>query len=806
MRHVLLRIILTVLASVALTATVLAVPAGASASGSGWAKVPSPNPLAPTGQLFWVSCPGVSMCMAVGTYVDRSGVGVSLAERWDGARWSQLPMPNPAGAAVSTPLGVSCTSSSACIAVGAYLDSSGTNHALAEQWDGTTWTLQSIPDPPGAQGPFLNAVSCSSASACTAVGTFLDSSGNGETLAERWNGASWAVQSTPNPSGAQGSGFSGVSCTSSAACTAVGGSSLGTLAERWDGTAWSIQSTPSPGPSPNLTSVSCTSSKACTAVGTTASPSAGGVTLAEQWDGTTWTVRPTPNPSGSQGAFLNSVSCSSSSACTAVGASFDSSGAPSTVAERWDGSTWTLQATSNVPGGSGGLLIGVACPGASACIGVGFGFDASGTFVTLGQGWDGTQWSLQPTVNPEGARGAHLNGVACKSPSSCMSVGQSTDGTLAEQWDGTAWRITPTPNPAGTGPNGLNGVACTSPVMCIAVGAVGFALDGSGNPAGTITERWDGTAWSIQPTPTSGSPGALNAVSCTSPNACTAVGGTASGLLLAERWDGTRWTVQSAPTPPGAQGGFFTGVSCTSQFACTAVGAAFDSSGNPAGTITERWDGTTWSIQPTPTSASPGAFLNAVSCTSPNACTAVGNTASALLAERWDGTTWTVQSTPTPPGTQGQGDNFGGVSCSSPSACTAVGVIFTPAPFTVAERWDGSSWSVQDTPNLPGATDVGLPAVSCPTLSVCTAVGGYANDGPMVTLAEQWNGNGGSAPVAASPPPTAGSSVRFCALPLATASMISARMVPSLWFRSRAARVRPVSSGTVKAPNGCRAG
>ena len=54
MRHVLLRIILTVLASVALTATVLAVPAGASASGSGWAKVPSPNPLAPTGQLFWV--------------------------------------------------------------------------------------------------------------------------------------------------------------------------------------------------------------------------------------------------------------------------------------------------------------------------------------------------------------------------------------------------------------------------------------------------------------------------------------------------------------------------------------------------------------------------------------------------------------------------------------------------------------------------------------------------------------------------------------------------------------------------------
>jgi hypothetical protein len=124
----------------------------------------------------------------------------------------------------------------------------------------------------------------------------------------------------------------------------------------------------------------------------------------------------------------------------------------------------------------------------------------------------------------------------------------------------------------------------------------------------------------------------------------------------------------------------------------------------------------------------------------------------------------------------------------------------------VAERWDGSSWNVQDTPNLPGATDVGLPAVSCPVLSVCTAVGGYANDGPKVTLAEQWNRNGGSAPVAASSPPAAGSSVRPCALPLATGSMISERMVPSLWFRSRAARARAASSWTVKAPNGCRAG
>src|SRR5262249_38581003 len=160
-----------------------------------------------------------------------------------------------------------------------------------------------------------------------------------------------------------------------------------------------------------------------------------------------------------------------------------------------------------------------------------------------------------------------LLGVACTSPSSCLSVGQSTGGTLAERWDGRTWRITPTPNPAGAAGSGLNGVTCKSPSTCIAVGT---AFDSSGNSAGTVTERWDGTSWTIQPTPTSASPGAfLNAVSCTSPNACTAVGNTASALL-AERWDGTTWTVQSAPTPPGTQGDFFTGISCTSPVACTA--------------------------------------------------------------------------------------------------------------------------------------------------------------------------------------------------------------------------------------------
>src|SRR5207247_7771343 len=53
-------------------------------------------------------------------------------------------------------------------------------------------------------------------------GSYTNSSGQKVTLAERWNGRTWAVQSTPNPRGAQSSSLSGVSCPSSTLCVAVG--------------------------------------------------------------------------------------------------------------------------------------------------------------------------------------------------------------------------------------------------------------------------------------------------------------------------------------------------------------------------------------------------------------------------------------------------------------------------------------------------------------------------------------------------------------------------------------------------------
>jgi hypothetical protein len=80
-------------------------------------------------------------------------------------------------------------------------------------------------------------------------------------------------------------------------------------------------------------------------------------------------------------------------------------------------------------------------------------------------------------------------------------------------------------------------------------------------------------------------------------------------------------------------------VSCTSGTDCTLVGEAINAHGAEV-TLAEKYDGTTWQVQPTPNphGASLSSF-NAASCTSPTSCEAVGGSGSAAsqlpLAERY---------------------------------------------------------------------------------------------------------------------------------------------------------------------------
>ena len=257
------------------------------------------------GQLKSDSCSSASACTAVGDYTGSSGIEVTLAEAWNGTSWSVQATPNPSGAQGSALGGVSCTSASACTAVGEYLNSSGVTVILAEKWNGTSWSIETTPDPTDAQESVLDGVSCSSATKCTAVGGYVDSSGVTMPLAEAGKGSIWSIDTTAIPSGATASTFNSVACISAIACTAAGDSEnssgvVATLAEALNGTSWSIQATPNVSGSPQsfFYGVSCSSAGACTAVGAYADGSGTGALLAEEWNGASWSIEAAPEPTG----------------------------------------------------------------------------------------------------------------------------------------------------------------------------------------------------------------------------------------------------------------------------------------------------------------------------------------------------------------------------------------------------------------------------------------------------------------------------------------------------------------------------
>ena len=92
---------------------------------------------------------------------------------------------------------------------------------LAEVWNGTTWAAQHTPNPAVSFGSSLSAVSCTAANSCTAAGQNSSAAG-APPLAEVWNGSAWHQQFPPYHHYAGENNLKGVSCGAANVCTAAG--------------------------------------------------------------------------------------------------------------------------------------------------------------------------------------------------------------------------------------------------------------------------------------------------------------------------------------------------------------------------------------------------------------------------------------------------------------------------------------------------------------------------------------------------------------------------------------------------------
>jgi hypothetical protein len=365
--------------------------------------------------------------------------------------------------------------------------------AVAERPSATGWSIQQSPNPEGATGSFLNAVSCADDGTCAAVGLYGVQSTN-LTLAEHWDGSAWSVESTPNPKGATFSDLSGVSCPAPTMCLAVGfsilagGSKVRPLAELRSGSStWRLKQPPKPFVAvwAILNTVSCVSPTDCTAVGGFIKGSGEGQEqpLAEHWDGTSWSIEKVPNPHTENGSSLSAVSCPAASACEAAGSYTDFDSLQAVMAFGWNGSKWTRQAESDPGGGESSDQLSLSCTDASHCTAAGYWDDDQGVVRALIERWDGAEWTMQAAADPEQSQFDELEGVSCSAPTACTSVGYwspSANGTpdhpMAERWNGTDWRLQSTPEPPGTTSASLYGVDCSAPGACVAVG--GAQIDG----------------------------------------------------------------------------------------------------------------------------------------------------------------------------------------------------------------------------------------------------------------------------------------------------------------------------------------
>jgi hypothetical protein len=366
--------------------------------------------------------------------------------------------------------------------------------------------------------------------------------------------------------------------------------------------------------------------------------------------GSGWSITPTPNPAGAPASTLSALACRTVHSCVAVGTYYTASNKALSLAEGWDGSNWTILPTQN-PAGAQTPLSGVSCPAANDCIAVGY-MVTSNSVHGLVEHWNGKVWKIVPSPLPPGVSYGGFQAISCTAPNACIAVGYFLKNSvtaqtqpLSERWDGTAWTVLPTPNPHAENGSFLTSVACGGASACEAIGNYIYAdVDSS-----IFAFGWNGTTWARQnqPNPGGQNNNSDNAVSCSGPAACDAVGtwNDANGniLPLAESWNGAKWTRQRTPAPAGAQLTDLYGVSCPAAVGCWAVGDSSNTlNGLPSATLAEQWNGADWDIVPTPNPAgAQGSTLKAVDCPSAGACMAVGSSYAAgitkTLAEIYTG-------------------------------------------------------------------------------------------------------------------------------------------------------------------------
>jgi hypothetical protein len=637
-------------------------------------------------------------------------------------------------------------------AVGKTTTTFGLAAPLVERFDGMSWRVVTSAPLPAGDTAATNAVLARASDNVWIVGARFHQTNSGivtTPLIEHFDGRAWSVVSSPNMSGGTLQAISATSPSDLWAVGTVGGFTSHNLIEHFDGTKWTVVPSPTVSASPTHDSLFAVSADALNDAWAVGTAGRGDTLTGEllRWNGTAWVVT-----TAAAGMTISGIRALSPTNVWAVGTRLDLT-THSMIAsiERFDGKAWTIVSS---PAPANSSLRGIAASSAGDIWAVGQVGQS-----TFAEHFDGTTWTIVPTADPTPPAGDAnaLLAVTALADGTVVAVGSQSDGVVSH------------PLILQNRPSSITGMVLSSRrtarhhhgVMSRHVGHVAPASQGQTVWTAARIAGAGVTGLKLATSPSL--PGSmLNATAAIASNDLWAVGVVGdpldNGNTLIEHFDGTSWSVTPSPN---LAGGLF-GVSGVASTDVWAVGLTIPKGSLFAQPLVEHWDGHSWSVVATPT-APQGAQFRAVTAIAANDVWAVGanGPGTAELVEHFDGTHWSIVTSPTFKATAG----LFGVSASSSTDVWAVGETdflggAGPNPAPEALHFDGKSWARVAVP-APAKAPVGSGLLSVTAIAPNNAWAvGFGSTGKDPTikstaLIEHFDGTSWS--IVASPVPAGAS-------------------------------------------------
>ncbi len=645
-----------------------------------------------------VTCTSTSACVAVGPTTMVSGNG--------GVSWSPAAGPIVRG----NPRAVACATASVCLAVGS------TPAAAGGVWRsvnaGRNFTPVTIP----AIGP-LSGVACASASNCVA------SAAAGGALVTSNGGTSWTRYAAPVQT---------VTCGAGSATKCVGTDHVHMYWSSNTGRTWTAAAlAPQPG---GMNAPFCATATLCLA-GTGTEPNQSGPIVLRSTDaGHHWSVLDVSDTLFEYS--FDQVRCQTASRCLGLQL-VDEAGQPGLIDLRaaWTpdgGLHWQQTNAPNVYAPTALACTAVRCVAASTDIphATNVGYGPFATTPDLGADWTNR---LVSQVS-EGL------GIACPDTTHCIQVAQNATSTSSD--GGATWKWV----------NGLGGydIACTSTTHCFTLLNNNYECGDNCPPYSSYPGHSD-----IMETNDGGktyharvlASGAI-AIACPTTTHCFALAGLAP-LEVSTSYDWTPTTGwvnrnEYPPYQPPFIAAFSSNpVQCASSTRCYAVG---DENADGGAVRTTANAGKTW---PKTTAQPTGMKANLVTCVDATHCLVAGRAASGkprLARTTNGGASWTAVPTPAL-------DAMNTLFCNAAAKC-----IIATATSVFLSSDGGATWTATTSPTASGGTDARCRASFCVVVGPVTLRTVAPADLPSApTLTGVRSGNGWVS-VAWNPPSSPGSS------------------------------------------------